>query len=155
MKKKLTQPSMTAGNSVSNLMRAASRFTSRTGLIFDGHGAPSGLSSARWRVLAPLRAEGPKTVPQLARQYGMVRQGVQRIVNELAADGLVELRTNPDHKRAKLVAISQKGLAKMAETYKRHAQWAEELAEGFDTNDLMRAAEVLDQLRRKAESLDT
>ena len=51
-----------------------------------------GLTSARWQVLGAIAlAPAAETVARLARAMGLHRQGVQRIVNELAAEGIVVL----------------------------------------------------------------
>lgn len=138
-------------NAIANLARASSRFSSRIELILDGHAAPHNLSAARWKVLAPIRAHGPKTVSQIARILGVVRQGVQRIVNELVDEGIVTLKPNPDHKTAKLVVITDKGMMLMMQTFRPFAQWANNIAQGFDEKELLRAAELLDELREKME----
>src|ERR1700750_134870 len=50
-----------------------------------------GLPSARWQVLGAIAlAPSPQPVAWLARNMGLNRQGVQRLVNEMRDDGLVE-----------------------------------------------------------------
>ncbi|ANW03652.1 hypothetical protein LMTR13_29435 [Bradyrhizobium icense] len=54
-----------------------------------------------WQVPGAIAlAPSPQPVAWLARSMGLNRQGVQRIVNEMAEDGLVELgpiRTTAEH----------------------------------------------------------
>ena len=58
-----------------------------------------GLTSARWQILGAIAdAERPEPVAWLARNLGANRQNVQRIVNDLARDGLVVFETNPHHR---------------------------------------------------------
>lgn len=73
--------------------------------------APLGLTSARWQVLGAIAAvaEQPQPVAWLARDLGAYRQNVQRIVNDLARDGLVETRPNPHHRRAHLIVLTDRG----------------------------------------------
>src|ERR1700741_2417671 len=72
--------------------------------------APLGLTSARWQIMgAIMDAEQPQPVAWLARDLGANRQNVQRIVNDLMKEGLVELQLNPHHKRAQLVAMTKRG----------------------------------------------
>lgn len=72
--------------------------------------APLGLTSARWQVLgAIVAAERPQPVAWLARDLGAYRQNVQRIANDLAAEGLVETAPNPHHRRAHLIVLTDKG----------------------------------------------
>src|ERR1700760_4585868 len=68
-----------------------------------------GLSSARWQVIGALElVVRPLPVAQIARNMGVARQSVQRITNELEADGLIAFDDNPDHRRAKLVVLTAK-----------------------------------------------
>lgn len=72
--------------------------------------APLGLTSARWQVLgAVVEARGQLSVASIARNMGLVRQSVQRVVNDLVGLGLVRLTRNPHHRRAQLVELTQEG----------------------------------------------
>jgi DNA-binding MarR family transcriptional regulator len=74
-----------------------------------------GLSSAWWQVLAALRyAAEPLTVAAIARNMGLTRQAVQRIVDLLAEQRLVTFADNPHHRRAKLVVLTAAGLDAVA-----------------------------------------
>jgi DNA-binding MarR family transcriptional regulator len=71
---------------------------------------PLGLTSARWQVLGSVaHGHGTFSVARLADNMGLARQSVQRIVDELAAAGLVGFAPNPAHKRAKLVVMTARG----------------------------------------------
>ncbi len=71
-----------------------------------------GLTSAWWQVLAALRySPVPLAVASIARNMGLTRQAVQRIVDLLAEQGLVAFEPNPHHRRAKLVVLTQAGTA--------------------------------------------
>lgn len=108
-----------------------------------------GQSVARWHVLSVL-LDGPRTVPEIAGRLGLQRQSVQRVVNELHADGLVEFAANPDHSRSRLVATSEGG-AKMAqalfaESSSARARTLE--AAGLTSAELDRARGTLERLSR-------
>ena len=98
-------------------------------------------------VLNSLKAEGPQTVPQMARARPVARQRIQRIVNELAADGLVEFTDNPAHRRSKLVRLTGAGENRLEEMMLGLRHVTEELARGMDAADLHTAVDVLRQLR--------
>src|SRR6201996_6991938 len=69
-----------------------------------------GLTSARWQVLGAIAyADRPQPVAWLARDMGANRQNIQRIVNDLARGALVSFETNPHHKRAQLVLLTEAG----------------------------------------------
>jgi DNA-binding MarR family transcriptional regulator len=109
-----------------------------------------GLTSARWQVLGAIRmAPVPEPVARLARNMGLNRQSVQRIVGELAAEGFVELHENPHHKTAKLVVLTAQGIAAHSGAMRLQAPWVNALAEGIDAGRIANAAGVLAALRQK------
>jgi DNA-binding MarR family transcriptional regulator len=87
--------------------------------------AEHGLSSARWKILGSLaRSDASLTVPQIARVMGQTRQAVQRLVEIMHKDGLLDLLSNPNHKRAKLVTLSSKGKEHYAKLEEKQIPWA-------------------------------
>ncbi len=62
---------------------------------------------------------------------GITRQAVQRVANELAAEGFVRFTPNPEHKRAKLVTFTERGRTAYASATERQARWANRLAAGL------------------------
>jgi DNA-binding MarR family transcriptional regulator len=106
--------------------------------------ADLGLTSARWQVLGAI-ALSPTAEPvaRLARSMGLHRQGVQRIVNELVAEGIVTLDDNPHHRRAKLVRLTKKGEALYRAAERRQKPWARKLAKGIGLKAIGTAHQVL------------
>jgi DNA-binding MarR family transcriptional regulator len=77
--------------------------------LFDDIRSLSHLTTLQKLVLfAALDSPAPLTVPQLGRNVGHSRQVVQRIVNELEKDGLLEKAENPHHRRALLLVPTAK-----------------------------------------------
>ncbi|KRB01077.1 MarR family transcriptional regulator [Devosia sp. Root685] len=118
--------------------------------------APLGLTSARWQVLGTVAmAPAPQPVAHIARDMGLARQSVQRLVNELVEAGLVELRENPHHRRSKLVCLTDQGRQAVASIHKLQRPWVDGLATGLDSEKIAIAAEVLQTLRQRlAQSTD-
>src|SRR6202140_4934770 len=86
--------------------------------------APLGLTSARWQILgAIVTAERPQPVAWLARDMGANRQNVQRIINDLHKEGLVAFETNPHHRRAQLVVLTDKGKRAFEAAMELQAPW--------------------------------
>src|SRR5207248_10470333 len=85
---------------------------------------PAGQSLARWLVLAECR-EAPTTVAQIARQLRLARQSVQRVADLLVHDGLGAYEDNPRHRRAKLLALTPRGLAVLARIDAAQREWAD------------------------------
>ncbi|AKZ59645.1 putative marR-family regulatory protein [Streptomyces ambofaciens ATCC 23877] len=87
---------------VGPLYRRAQRSVEQ-GLTADG------LSVGVRAVLALLHRGGPMTVPRMARAQAISRQFVQRMVNEAAAQDLVESVPNPSHRRSSLIRLTDRG----------------------------------------------
>ena len=104
----------------------------------DAMGEPSGQTSARWRVLAAIDTE-PLSVAQIARAWWLTRQSVQRVADVLVEDGLATYEDNPNHRRAKLVRITPRGLSTLHEIRLRQRTWAESLGERIGAADLREA----------------
>lgn len=76
---------------------------------------PAGLTTAWWQVLGALGySPHPLPVAHIARNMGLTRQAVQRVVDLLVDRGLVEQRPNPHHQRAKLIVLTAEGRAALA-----------------------------------------
>jgi DNA-binding MarR family transcriptional regulator len=99
---------------------------------------PAGQSSARWRVLAAAD-EAPLTVAQIARRWGLVRQSVQRVADELAGDRLCAYVDNPGHRRAKLLRLTAKGRTTLRAIQAAQRAWADELGASIGESDLQKA----------------
>ena len=81
-------------------------------LVETGNGlmADIGLTTASWQVLgASGYAPTPLPVSHIARNMGLARQSVQRVVDVLADKKLVRFEANPHHQRAKLVVLTAEG----------------------------------------------
>lgn len=108
-----------------------------------------GLTPAWWQVLGALAlSPAPLTVPQIARNMGLTRQSVQRIVDLLDDKQLVRLEHNPHHRRAKLVAMTDKGEAVYREAQTRQQPWAERLAAGLTPRELNSVVQVLARIEQ-------
>ncbi len=103
---------------------------------------PVGLTAARWQVLGAVLTT-PLSVSAIAREMGMARQSVQRIADILVDAGLAEYRDNPSHRRAKLVAPTNEGLAAVRRINPAHAQAATTLVAILGAD---RAAEAVSAL---------
>ncbi|MDI2132120.1 MarR family winged helix-turn-helix transcriptional regulator [Yinghuangia seranimata] len=68
-----------------------------------------GVSVGVRAVLDLLRENGPMTVPQMGRAQALSRQFVQRMVNDAAEHGMVEVTPNPEHQRSSLIRLTPKG----------------------------------------------
>lgn len=102
----------------------------------------SGLTTARWQVLGAVW-DGGRTVSAIARSMGLTRQSVQRTVTRLEADGFVELRDNPDHVRARLVILTEKGEGTLRDMAGHQAAWISRLTRDMEPANIRIATGIL------------
>lgn len=141
-----------AGAVLTGLVLDLFRLTNRMLTTGDRLVAGLGLTSARWQVLGTLIAlDWPQPVAWLARDMGANRQNIQRIVNDLAAEGMVTFQTNPHHRRAHLVVLTEKGRQTFASAMRLQAPWINKLAEGLGVQDLEAMHRVVAALYQKLE----
>lgn len=109
-----------------------------------------GLTSARWQVLGAIALSPvPLPVAHIARNMGLARQSVQRVVDDMRDDGLVHLEPNPHHRRAPLVAMTPRGEAAYEQAMARKDLWADVLTDGLSPEALDAAGTLLRTLRER------
>jgi DNA-binding MarR family transcriptional regulator len=142
-----------AGQAIENLIIeiVATFFLLRAEGMRIGVVSPSG--EGYWSVLRLLKVNGSQTVPQLARYRCVPRQSIQKLANEMLADGVIELVNNPAHKRSKLLRLTPQGEIVFAELSDRVAVLAETLAEQSDAAQLQNAVEVVKQLHENLRAM--
>lgn len=112
-----------------------------------------GITGARWQVMGALAQAGDReTVARLAASMGLARQSVQRVVNEMVADGLLKFEDNPQHKRSKLVTMSEKGEKVFISALEIQIPWVKALSKGISQKDLETSKAILNKLRKRLES---
>jgi DNA-binding MarR family transcriptional regulator len=139
-------------DAVTDLVLETFRLNGRLLVTGDALIADLGLTSARWQVLGAMALSPvPLSVAQIARNMGLTRQAVQRLVNEMERDGLVQFAPNPHHQRAKLVLLSSQGKTAFAAAMRRQGPWADDLATGLSGKQIATAAATLRSIRQRLE----
>ncbi len=117
------------------------------GLIVDAGDRISrevGQSSARWQVLGTTFE--PRTVPDIARDLGITRQGVQRVADILKDEGLVSSRPHPTDQRTALFELTPAGFEVMTKIYQRQLAWSNGVLEKLDVERLRLATTLMDEV---------
>jgi DNA-binding MarR family transcriptional regulator len=106
-------------------LRKASR---RISQLYDTALAPSGLKATQLAILAQIGQWEPTTVGKLAEALVMDSGGLAHTLKPLQRDGLIAVAVNPDDRRHRLITLTRRGRAKLAET---DALWAK-AQQGFE-----------------------
>lgn len=142
-----------AGAALTNLMLDLFRLNSLVLTAGDRLVARLSLTSARWQILgAIVGAERPQPVAWIARDLGANRQNVQRIVNDLHADGLVVFEPNPHHRKAQLVVLTDQGRQAFDAAMELQTPWVNRLSENLTVKQLTTLHRAITSLRKQLEA---
>jgi DNA-binding MarR family transcriptional regulator len=140
-----------AGDALTEIVLATFALNGRLLAAAERLARPAGLTAARWQVLGAVLRE-PRTVADIARVMGLARQSVQRLADLLVEQGLAELRENPAHRRAKLLAATDAGLAAVRRIHPDQVAWTHRITEGLDASLLEQALETMEELLRRLDA---
>jgi DNA-binding MarR family transcriptional regulator len=134
------------GEAVAELMLEVAQCFFRIRAFGQKEGFITSWGGGAFGFLRSLALLGPLTVPQIAQMRPTSRQRMQRLADELAAEGLVEFIDNPKHRRSKLVRLTRQGEASYRDLNARLLAIAATMGRDLAEPDVRRAAAVVRQL---------
>jgi DNA-binding MarR family transcriptional regulator len=137
-----------SGKAFTELVLETFRFNGRLLAAGDRLAKPLGLTSSRWQVLGAIE-DRPLPVAQIARNMGLARQNVQRLADLLQEEGFVAYNPNPDHQRAKLVCLTDKGQRVVKQLARHQTLWANQVASTVGAADIENALTLIKKLRSR------
>ena len=138
-------PRTPAGDAFTALLGQVVGLTRRFTTVGEALAKPAGQTLARWLVLETIQ-DRPATVAEIARTLHLARQGVQRLADLLARDGLAVYQDNPAHRRAKLLRLTPQGRSALHTIQTAQAAWADALGAKLGEENLRQASILLDQV---------
>jgi DNA-binding MarR family transcriptional regulator len=132
-----------AGDALTELVLKVFRLNGRFLEVAEAITAGTGLTAARWQVLGAVLGQ-PLSVAGVARSMGLTRQSVQRLADALVEEGLCTYQDNPAHRRAKLLAPTNRGWAAIERVRPIQAAWANRLAATVGDEALLAANATID-----------
>jgi DNA-binding MarR family transcriptional regulator len=134
------------GEAIAELLLDVSQFFFRIRAVGQKTGLITSWGGGAFGFMRSLALLGPLTVPQIAQMRPTSRQRMQRLADELGAEGLVEFIDNPKHRRSKLVQLTPKGITRYRELNARFLEIASTLGVGLSEGDVCRTREILRRL---------
>jgi DNA-binding MarR family transcriptional regulator len=131
---------------VADLMLEVAQFFFRIRAIGQKTGLVTGWGGGAFGFMRSLALLGPLTVPQIAETRPTSRQRMQRLADELAADGLVAFVDNPKHRRSKLVQLTPKGETRYREWNTRFLTIGSAMGADLSEADIRKTTEVVRRL---------
>jgi DNA-binding MarR family transcriptional regulator len=138
------------GEAIVGLMLEAAQFFFRLRAIGQKTGLITTWGAGAYGFMRSLALTGPVTVPQIAKMRPVSRQRMQRLADELAADGLVEFIDNPQHRRSRLVRLTVKGNARYRELSARLLEIASAMGPDLSEADIRKTTEIVRRLSDEA-----
>src|SRR5262249_19484124 len=138
------------GEAIADLMLEVAQFFFRLRAFGQKTGFITSWGAGTFGFLRSLALVGRLTVPQLAKMRPTSRQRMQRLADELAAEGLVEFIDNPKHRRSKLVRLTRKGNARYRELSARFLAIASTMGADLSEADIRRTTEIVRRLSDEA-----
>lgn len=119
----------------------------------DQHMIAAGLSLARAKVLQVLDRCGPLRQAALAAELGFAARSITQTVESMEGDGLVARCLDPDDGRAKLVTLTGKGAAALAEGVAAGEHKLRQIFDSLDRDQLAGLDALLDVIETSTASV--
>jgi DNA-binding MarR family transcriptional regulator len=143
------------GEAIAELMLEVAQCFFRIRAVGQKAGLITRWGGGAFGFMRSLALSGPLTVPQIAQMRPTSRQRMQRLADELAAEGLVEFIDNPKHRRSKLVQLTPKGLSRYRALNVQLLAIASTLGVNLSERDIRKASESVrrlsDELKGRSE----
>jgi DNA-binding MarR family transcriptional regulator len=134
------------GAAVAELMLEVAQFFFRLRALGQRTGLITSWGAGTFGFMRSLALIGPLTVPQIAQMRPTSRQRMQRLADELAAEGLVEFIDNPRHRRSKLVRLTRQGHTRYREMNARLLEIASTMGADLSELDIRKTTEIVQRL---------
>ena len=138
------------GEAIADLMLEVAQFFFRLRAVGQKTGLITSWGGGAFGFMRSLALIGPLTVPQIAQMRPTSRQRMQRLADELAAEGLVEFIDNPRHRRSKLVRLTPKGDARYRELSARFLAIASTMGADLSEADIRNTIKIVRRLSDEA-----
>jgi DNA-binding MarR family transcriptional regulator len=143
------------GDAIAELMLEVAQFFFRIRALGQKTGLITSWGGGAFGFMRSVALLGPLTVPQIAQMRPTSRQRMQRLADELAAEGLVEFIDNPKHQRSKLVRLTSKGDRRYRVLDTRFLAVASTLGANLGEQDIRRTGEILRHLSNEVKSVQS
>jgi len=138
------------GEAIADLMLEVAQFFFRLRAVGQRTGLITSWGGGAFGFMRSLALIGPLTVPQIAQMRPTSRQRMQRLADELAAEGLVDFIDNPRHRRSKLVRLTPRGDARYRELSASFLAIASTMGADLSEVEIRKTAEVVQRLSEEA-----
>jgi MarR family 2-MHQ and catechol resistance regulon transcriptional repressor len=113
----------------------------------------SGLGESDFRVLEALLHKGPLPVNVIGPKVFLTPGSISTAVDRLFARGLVSREENPDDRRIRVVALTERGKALIVPIYRKHVDDIRQVFADFTPADIRQLERLMKKAGWQAEAL--
>lgn len=114
----------------------------------------SGLTDATWSPLIHLaKLDGPITQSELAHRIGLDTSSLVRLLDQLAAKGMLERRVDPKDRRARLLVLTDRGRQEVDHLSVHLTDIERQLLSGFSDSEIASLLESFEAIARNAQAI--
>ncbi len=106
----------------------------------------TGINSSQRAVLEFLIKDGEQTVSSMAKDKNVSRQHIQKVVNVLLEQGLIQAMDNPEHKRSPLMKATANGKKLFQRVAAKESELIKSISGNFTAKDINTSLETLKQI---------
>jgi len=113
----------------------------------------SGLGESDFRVLEALLHKGPLPVNVIGPKVFLTPGSISTAVDRLFDKGLVSREENPEDRRIRLVALTERGRALILPIYRKHLEDIRQVFADLTPSDIRQLERLMKKAGRQAEAL--
>jgi len=114
----------------------------------------TGLSMPQFSILMQLHHKGPCGMSKISERFDVSAAAASQLVDKLVQAGYLARAEDPADRRARLLALSDKGKELINQGAEERHRWMDELASKISTEERARVTEALEILIKAAHQLE-
>ena len=114
----------------------------------------TGLSMSQFSILMQLHHKGPCGLSEIGERFDISAAAASQLVDKLVQAGYLERTEDPTDRRAKLLALSDKGKELINQGTEERHRWMDDLTSKLSTEEQAKVVEALNILTEAAQTME-
>ena len=114
----------------------------------------TGLSMSQFSILMQLHHKGPCGLSEIGERFDISAAAASQLVDKLVQAGYLERTEDPTDRRAKLLALSDKGKELINQGTEERHRWMDDLTSKLSTEEQAKVVEALNILTEAVQTME-
>ena len=114
----------------------------------------TGLSMSQFSILMQLHHKGPCGLSEIGERFDISAAAASQLVDKLVQAGYLARTEDPSDRRAKLLALSDKGKELINQGTEERHRWMDDLTSKLSTEEQAKVVEALNILTEAAQTME-